>query len=95
MPVWGVNLPNLFILTYKEDDQQFYINVFNKGLIFLKEDTDNYIQHLHLNQDDIYYQPCTNLEIVQRAMRNLMVAYEKVGDHEKVEEVKVLLKSIS
>jgi regulator of sirC expression with transglutaminase-like and TPR domain len=95
MPVWGVNLPNLFILTYKDDDQQFYINVFNKGLIFLKEDIDNYLQHLHLNQDEIYYEPCTNLEIIQRAMRNLMVAYEKVGDHEKVEEVKVLLKSIS
>jgi len=95
MPVYGVNLPNLFILTYKEDETQFYINVFNKGLIFLKEDIDNYLHHLQLNEDDIYYQPCSNLEIIQRAMRNLMVAYEKVGDHSKVEEVKVLLKSIS
>src|SRR6202012_2642449 len=26
MPIYGVNLPNLFILTYKADDTQFYIN---------------------------------------------------------------------
>lgn len=36
MPVYGVNLPNLFILTYKSESVQFYINAFNKGLIFLK-----------------------------------------------------------
>ena len=34
MPVQGVNLPNLFILTYKDDNHQFYINAFNRGLIF-------------------------------------------------------------
>ena len=33
-PVYGVNLPNLFVLTYKQKGLQFYINVFNKGLIF-------------------------------------------------------------
>jgi len=34
LPVYGVNLPNLFMLTYKTKDVQFYINVFNRGLIF-------------------------------------------------------------
>jgi hypothetical protein len=43
MPIYGVNLPNLFVLTYKKDDLQCYINVFNKGLIFNKVDIDNYL----------------------------------------------------
>jgi regulator of sirC expression with transglutaminase-like and TPR domain len=34
LPISGVNLPNLFILTYKDQNTQFYINAFNKGLIF-------------------------------------------------------------
>ena len=34
IPVYGVNLPNLFVLTYKQGGTQFYINAFNKGLIF-------------------------------------------------------------
>jgi regulator of sirC expression with transglutaminase-like and TPR domain len=95
MPVYGVNLPNLFILTYKEKDSQFYINAFNKGLIFSKADIDNYISHLNLSQLDIFYEPCSNLDIIKRVLRNLVVSFEKVGDSQKVEEVKTLLRTIS
>jgi len=95
MPIYGVNLPNLFILTYKSKDTQFYINAFNKGLIFSKADIDNYISHLNLTPTDIFYQPCSNIDIVTRALRNLVVSFEKVGDSDRVEEIKILLRSIS
>ncbi|HVD98315.1 MAG TPA: transglutaminase-like domain-containing protein [Cytophagaceae bacterium] len=95
LPVYGVNLPNLFILTYKSDNTQFYINAFNKGLIFTKTDIDNYLSHLNLSPMDIFYQPCTNMEIIQRVLRNLIVSFEKLGDSYKVEEVKRLLACIS
>jgi regulator of sirC expression with transglutaminase-like and TPR domain len=91
MPVYGVNLPNLFVLTYKKDELQFYINVFNKGLIFNKTDIDNYIAQLNLEQNDIYYQPCTNLEIVRRVLRNLIMAYEKAGDDTYKDELSDLI----
>ncbi|MEO1053429.1 MAG: transglutaminase-like domain-containing protein [Bacteroidota bacterium] len=96
LPISGVNLPNLFILTYKGDKQtQFYINAFNRGLIFLKEDIDNYISELRLTPNDTYYQPCTNEEIIRRALRNLSVSFEKIGDHARSDEVKVLLHTLS
>jgi regulator of sirC expression with transglutaminase-like and TPR domain len=95
MPVYGVNLPNLFILTYKSGEAQFYINAFNKGLIFSKADIDNYISHLNLSPLDIFYEPCSNLDILKRVLRNLIVSFEKVGDSSKVEEVKTLLRTIS
>jgi regulator of sirC expression with transglutaminase-like and TPR domain len=95
MPIYGVNLPNLFILTYKGEDLQFYINAFNRGLIFSKADIDNYISHLNLAPMEIFYQPCSNLEIVRRVLRNLMVSFEKLGEHQKVDEVKTLLNIIS
>ncbi|WP_028981809.1 transglutaminase-like domain-containing protein [Sporocytophaga myxococcoides] len=95
MPVYGVNLPNLFILTYKSESVQFYINAFNKGLIFSKADIDNYLSHLNINPLDIFYQPCSNLDIVRRMLRNLSVSFEKLGDAVKVEEIKQLLDSIS
>jgi regulator of sirC expression with transglutaminase-like and TPR domain len=95
MPVYGVNLPNLFILTYKSNETQFYINAFNKGLIFSKADIDNYISHLNLSPLDIFYEPCSNLDILKRVLRNLIVSFEKVGDSSKVEEVKTLLRTIS
>ena len=95
MPVYGVNLPNLFILTYKTKDQQFYVNAFNRGIIFTREDISNYIGHLNLTPMDIFYEPCTYKDIIRRLRRNLMAALDNVGDHYKSEEVKVLLKSIT
>jgi regulator of sirC expression with transglutaminase-like and TPR domain len=94
MPIYGVNLPNLFVLTYKKDELQFYINVFNKGLIFNKTDIDNYIAQLNLEPNDIYYQPCSNLEIVRRVLRNLIMAYEKAGDDTYKDELTDLIGSM-
>jgi regulator of sirC expression with transglutaminase-like and TPR domain len=91
MPVSGVNLPNLFIVTYKDEKNQFYINAFNKGLIFSKQDIENYIHELRLTPQDSFFQPCTNLEIIRRVFRNLIMSFDKMGEHEKAEEVKELL----
>ncbi|QMU26818.1 transglutaminase-like domain-containing protein [Adhaeribacter radiodurans] len=96
LPVYGVNLPNLFILTYKnkKDGYQFYINVYNRGLILSKTDIDSYILQLNLHPVDIFYEPCSNLDIVKRALRNLAVSFEKLNEPEKATEVNKLLDSI-
>ena len=92
LPVHGVNLPNLFVLTYKDDrHQQFYINAFNKGLIFSKQDIENYIHELHLTPQSSFFEPCSSLEIIRRVFRNLIMSFDKMGEHAKAEEVKELL----
>lgn len=95
LPVYGVNLPSLFILTYKSQDMQFYINAFNRGLIFSKQDIDNYIAQLKLEANDIFYQPCSNTDIIRRMFRNLIVSFDKLGDNDKADEIKELLSLIS
>jgi regulator of sirC expression with transglutaminase-like and TPR domain len=95
MPISGVNLPSLFVLTYKTPQLQFYINIFNRGLIFSKIDISNYIKQMHLQPQDSFYQPCSNLDIVCRVLRNLVVAFEKVADIERAKEVDKILKMIA
>jgi regulator of sirC expression with transglutaminase-like and TPR domain len=95
LPVYGVNLPNLFVCTYKTQQMQFYINAFNRGLLFSREDLENYITNLQITSLDIFYEPCANLDIIKRVFRNLIVSYEKLGDHYKVDEIKILLNEIS
>ena len=95
LPVSGVNLPNLFILTYRDDNHQFYINTFNRGLIFSKQDIENYINELHLVPQTSFFEPCGNVEIIRRALRNLVMSFEKMGEHAKADEVKMLLIEIS
>ncbi|RIV18912.1 hypothetical protein DYU11_25765 [Fibrisoma montanum] len=95
LPIFGVNLPNLFVLTYKDNNGvQFYINVFNRGLIFSKKDIDQYIDQLNLKHLDTFYQPCTNADIVRRVLRNLTLAFEKNGDTERVHEVERILEAV-
>ncbi|WP_236017516.1 transglutaminase-like domain-containing protein [Roseivirga sp. E12] len=91
MPVFGVNLPNLFVMTYKQDEVQFYINAFNRGLVFSKKEVDEYIANLKLSPNDRFYEPCSHVDIVARMLRNLINSHEKLGHTERVEEIRLLL----
>ncbi len=91
LPIYGVNLPNLFVLTYQDGANSFYINAFNKGLIFSRQDIENYIHELKLTPQASFFEPCTNLEIIRRVFRNLIMSFDKMGEHGKAEEVKELL----
>lgn len=97
IPVYGVNLPQHFILGYidesnaeKEHDVLFYINAFNKGAIFGKHDVDQFLRQLNLDPQPGFYSPCSNTEIIRRVIRNLISAYEKLGTTDKVAELKQL-----
>ncbi|MFT4858007.1 MAG: regulator of sirC expression with transglutaminase-like and TPR domain [Algoriphagus sp.] len=91
LPVYGVNLPNLFVLTYKSVDVNFYINAFNKGLIFSKKDVTNYLEHLKIEPKPEFYDPCSHLAIIQRMLRNLGQSFEKLGEIDKQEEIRSLI----
>lgn len=95
LPIYGVNLPNLFVLTYKTSDTQFYINAFNRGLIFSRSDIENYVAQLNLSPLEQFFEPCSNVDIIIRSLRNLTVSFEKLGDNEKVDEIKELMNSLS
>lgn len=103
IPVYGVNLPQHFILGYidesKREEQEFgvlfYINAFNKGAIFGKHDVDQFLRQLNLDPLPGFYAPCSNVEIIRRIIRNLVSAYENLGSTEKVEELKQLQEIIS
>ena len=99
IPVYGVNLPQHFILAYLDESMQsefeggilFYINAFNKGFIFGRRDVDVFLKQLNLKFDRQFYEPCSNTDIIKRVLRNLISSYERLGSMEKVDELKELL----
>jgi len=99
IPVYGVNLPQHFILAYVDEAQQsefesgilFYINAFNKGFIFGRRDVDMFLKQLNLSFDKQFYEPCSNTDIIRRVLRNLISSYEHLGSNEKVDELKQML----
>ncbi len=101
LPIYGVNLPEHFILTYlevKENEEGntgrvlFYINPFSKGSVFGKGDIDQFVKKLNLDPQNSYYQPCSNREMVLRMIRNLAFSYQKLGDTEKVDELTAMIR---
>jgi regulator of sirC expression with transglutaminase-like and TPR domain len=106
IPIYGVNLPEHFILAYRdeytlrENDEEeepilFYINPFSKGAVFSRREIDTFLKQLKLEPNRIFYESCSNVEIIQRQLRNLITAYEKLGYPTKVEDLKKLLNTIT
>ncbi|HEY0668568.1 MAG TPA: transglutaminase-like domain-containing protein [Sphingobacteriaceae bacterium] len=99
IPIYGVNLPQHFILAYLDEEREsvinndvlFYINAFNKGFIFGKHDVDTFLKQLKIDPDARFYEPCSNTDIIKRVLRNLISAYEKAGSIEKAAEIEELL----
>jgi regulator of sirC expression with transglutaminase-like and TPR domain len=99
MPIYGINLPRHFILAYtdnyntntKENEILFYINPFNKGQIFGKHDVISFLKQLNLPPDPMFFNPCTNVEIIARVIRNLINSYEENSMPEKVQELNKMI----
>jgi regulator of sirC expression with transglutaminase-like and TPR domain len=106
IPIYGVNLPEHFILAYRDeflirdsDDEEepilFYINPFSKGAVFSRREIDTFLKQLKLEPNRIFYESCSNVEIIKRQIRNLITAYEKLGYPNKVIDFKELLNTIN
>ncbi|HPS17006.1 MAG TPA: transglutaminase-like domain-containing protein [Bacteroidales bacterium] len=107
IPVYGVNLPEHFILAYTNENKidrlgfldekevLFYINPFSKGAVFSKKEVEQFLSQINQQPQDSFYQPCNNTDIVNRLLNNLSMAYQKIGDKEKVDEIQILFKIIN
>jgi regulator of sirC expression with transglutaminase-like and TPR domain len=106
IPVFGVNLPEHFILAYvdefterKSPDEEepilFYINPFSRGAIFSRREIDTFLKQLNLEPLRIFYESCPNTEIIKRQLRNLIASYEKLGYPDKVKDLNDLLEILT
>jgi regulator of sirC expression with transglutaminase-like and TPR domain len=100
LPIQGVNLPQHFILAYTTElyhpgketaDVLFYINPFNKGAVFTRREIDLFIRQMQLKPQPSFFSPCTNVDIMQRLVSNMILTYTQLGNAEKVEELNTLL----
>lgn len=106
LPIYGVNLPNHFILAYMDENgasiflpekNEFgvllYINPFSKGSILDAKSIKDFLDGLHLPHDRAFFEPCSNSAILKRMITNLISSFQEVGNAEKVAEL-ITLRSI-
>ena len=111
IPIYGVNLPEHFVLCYKDVHQLmsvktkrdaemiaegilFYINPFSRGAVFGKGQLDIYLKKMNIKIESSFYQPCSNLEMIKRLLRNLIFSYKKLGYVEKQDELQKMLNAL-
>lgn len=97
IPIYGINLPKHFVAAYaehKNQPPQFYINVFNKGQIMKRDDIYAFLNDLNLPYEKKYIEPCSNIDIIKRVLRNLMTAYSSTGETQKTKEIQDILNLI-
>lgn len=103
IPVYGVNLPNHFVLgyvdhsavagTYQEfgRDVLFYIDPYNRGAIFSHDDVETFLSRVKIEPQEQFFSPCDQKAIVQRIVRNLINSYEIANQAERVKQLSSLL----
>lgn len=100
MPVYGVNLPNHFVLTYLDEDKLnpfidtnnehgalFYINAFARGGIFDELEIKEFLKGINKPEAREYFEPCSNSTIIARMLTNLVNAFQQSGNAEKVRDL--------
>ena len=103
LPVYGVNLPNHFVLAYMDSkhsnfmiNQQnefgvlFYINAFSRGSIFDVNEIRDFLNKYNLPQHREYFEPCSNSAVIKRMLTNLIASFQQIGNAEKVDELQQL-----
>lgn len=100
MPIYGVNLPNHFILVHLDENGTkasfnegnehgalFYINAFSRGGIFDDNEIKAYLNGINKPSTREYFEPCSNSAILVRMLTNLINSFQQIGNKEKVDEL--------
>jgi hypothetical protein len=59
--------------------------------VFNRKDVDHFLKQLNILPDLSFYNPCSNIQIIKRVIRNLISSYEKQSNMDKAEEITTLL----
>lgn len=100
LPVFGVNLPEHFVLCWIDDSEigkllstgkgpniLFYINPLNRGAIFSRREIDQFLLRGGIRPHTTYYEPTPNHSIVIRMFTNIISFYKNEGRSDKAEEL--------
>lgn len=91
----GILLPGYFVLVHKQGEEAYYVDVFNKGTLFTKDDLTRFLSEMNVEQEERYYQPASHQQIILEMVRALLLTYRQRRQQDKVEKMQKLLQRLS
>lgn len=92
--VSGVILPGYFILMYKDEKHEFYIDVFNGGHTFNRARLEGYLKQVNVQEKPSYFTPTSNIYIILNLIATISHDYATNDKQDKVAELQELLEDI-
>jgi len=92
MPIYGINLPMHFMVSYETETFQSYIDPFNGGVQITKETCTRFLEANGYKDTSDHFRKTSTLTILKRMYNNLILIYRKSGELEKEENFSEQLK---
>lgn len=94
LPVFGVNMPIHFMLTYIGEQEEFLVDPYDDGTVVSYDQCYFFLKKNNIEPKPAYFQMASDLDILIRTIRNLIQSYERKERLEKVEDLKQLLSTV-
>lgn len=100
LPMYGVNLPQNFILAYIESADRdssrqdlenqvisFYVNPYQDGAVLTKREIDVFLKQQRLKPIPQFYNPCEDKIAIQRLLLHLFIAFKRNKEYQKHKDI--------
>lgn len=83
MPIYGINLPMHFMISYETENFQSYVDPFNGGVQVSRETCVRFLEANGYKDSSDHFRKTSTLTILKRMYNNLILIYRKSGDSER------------
>lgn len=77
IPLAGVVIPGYCALKFEHPEQEFFIDVFNKGAFFLRSDLEKYLDSIQQEKHEIFFTGISHVQMIREMILLLAAAHER------------------
>ena len=94
LPVFGVNMPIHFMLTFVGEKEEQLIDPYDQGAEVSYDQCYFFLKKNNVTPKPEHFKMASDIDIIARCIRNLMHSYERNEEHDRVQELKSLLELV-
>lgn len=94
LPFYGINMPIHFMLKFKGEKDELFIDPFDNGKIVSYNQCYYFLKQNGVEPKSRHFEEAAEGEILARCIRNLIQSYDKLNQLNKVEGLKQLLETV-
>lgn len=92
LPLHGMVLPGYFVLRNDGGRHELFVDVFNKGAVFFRNDLQNFLSEVGADEDDpAFARASPHVEIVREIALQLIICYQRKKQPAKAQQWESLL----